>query len=199
MNGIEKINARLISDAQAEIDALKAENDIRCAEIVKEYEAKAAQTKSERMARGKAACEARSERMAATADMEQRKATLAFKQEMVGEAFTKAVDALTKLPRDEYIDFLARLMSEAVINGEEEVCFSASDRAALGAEAVKRANALIKAAGGRGTLCLSDETVDIPGGFVMRSGNIEVNCAADTLVMLRRASLASQVAEILFS
>ena len=43
------------------------------------------------------------------------------------------------------------------------------------------------------------ETADIPGGFIMRCGNIEVNCAADTLVMLRRASLSSQVAEILFS
>lgn len=199
MNGIEKINARLISDAQAEIDAQKAENDALCAEILKEYEAKAAQVYAERVAHGRSACEARAERMAAAADMEQRKATLAFKQEMVGEAFAKAVDAIAKLPKDEYVDFLARLMAEAAMNGEEEVLFSESDRAAVGSEAVKKANSLIKAQGGAPTLSLSAETAEIPGGFIMRCGNIEINCALDTLVMMQRASLSSQIAEILFS
>ncbi len=199
MNGIEKINARLINDAQVEIDAVKAEAEARCAEILGEYEAKAAQVYEERMARGRSESAAKAERMAATADMEQRKATLAFKQVLVGEAFAQAVEAMTKLPKDEYIDFLARLMSEAAMNGEEEVLFSETDRANVGSEAVRKANGLIKAKGGNGTLSLAAETADIPGGFIMRSGNIEVNCAVDTLVYLHRSSLSSQVAEILFS
>jgi len=199
MNGIEKINARLIADAQIEIDAVKAEADERCAAILGEYEARAAQVYEERMARGRSACSLKRERMEASADMELRKANLAFKQELVGEAFAQAVEAIARLPRDEYIDFLARMMAQAAMNGEEEVLFSETDKAAVGAEALRRANALLKAQGGRGTLCLCDETADISGGFIMRCGNIEVNCATDTLVMLQRSSLSSQVAEILFS
>ncbi len=199
MNGIEKISARLISDAQLEIDAVKAEAETRCAEILAEYEAKAAQVYSEHMARDRSACNQRRERMEASADMEQRKATLAFKQEIVGEAFSQAIEAVAKLPKDEYIDFLARMMAQAAMNGEEEVLFSKADASTVAAEALRRANALIKAQGGRGTLCLAEDTADIPGGFIMRSGNIEVNCATDTLVMLQRSSLSSQVAEILFS
>ena len=185
--------------SQTEIDAVNAEAESRCAEILAEYEQKAAEAYAQRVAQGRSACAAKAERMAATADMEQRKATLAFKQELVGEAFEKAVEALAKLPVDEYIDFLAGLMCEAAMNGEEEAVFSETDRAAVGAEVVRRANGLIKAKGGAATVSLSHETADIPGGFIMRCGNIEVNCAADTLVMLRRASLSSQVAEILFS
>ncbi len=198
MNGIEKITARLTRDAQVEIDALNAETDAQCAAILAEAEAKAAEAYEKRMEKGRADCAARSERMAATADMEQRKAALAFKQEMVGEAFEKATEAIVNLPEEEYIAFLAALAAEAAITGEEEMVLSAADKARLGSAVVKAANALLKQKKGRGTVTLAEETADIPGGFILRSGNIEVNCAVDTLVQMHRASLSSQVAEILF-
>ncbi|MBR5490067.1 MAG: hypothetical protein IKV79_02215 [Oscillospiraceae bacterium] len=199
MNGIEKISARLIGDAQQEIDILKAETDERCAAILGEYEAAAAEAYSQRMARGRALCSQQRERMEASADMEMRKALLAFKQELVSEAFAKAIEAIANLPEDEYIEFLAAMMAKAANSGEEEVLLSAEDSERVGAKAVRRANALIKERGGRGTLSLADETADIPSGFIMRSGNIEINCAGDALVMMQRSALASQVAEILFS
>lgn len=199
MNGIEKITARLTSDAQAEIDLINAETEAQCSAILEQAQAKAEEVYEKRMARGRAECAARSERMAATADMEQRKATLAFKQEMVGEAFEKAVEAVTGLPAEEYTEFLARLAAKAHVKSGEEMVFSQKDRAGVGEAVVKRANALVKEAGGSGTITLSDETAEIPGGFILRSGSIEVNCAVDTLVLLHRAALSSQVAEILFS
>lgn len=198
MNGIEKITARLTRDAQVEIDAINAETDAQCTAILAEAEVRAAEAYEKLMAKGRADCAARSERMAATADMEQRKATLAFKQEMVGEAFEQATEAIVKLPGDEYIEFLASLAARAAVSGEEEIVLSDSDSAAVGAAVVKRANAILKAEKGRGALTLADETADIPGGFILRSGNIEVNCSVDTLVQMHRASLSSQVAEILF-
>ena len=199
MNGIEKISARLIGDAQQEIDILKAETDERCAAILGEYEAAAAEAYEQRMAQGRALCSQRLERMAAGADMEQRKAILAFKQELVSEAFAKACEAIANLPEDEYIEFLAAMMAKAANSGEEEVLLSAKDSERIGAKAVRRANALIKERGGRGTLSLAEDVADIPSGFIMRSGNIEINCAGDALVMMQRSALASQVAEILFS
>lgn len=199
MNGIEKITARLTSDAQAEIDAINAETDARCAEIMAEAEARAAEAYEKRMAKGRAECAAKSERMAATADMETRKAALAFKQEMVGEAFARAIDAISAMPRADYIEFLAFLAAKAAMRGDEELAFSEKDRADVGADVVKRANALSKAEGGKGAMRLAPDSVDIPGGLILRSGNIEVNCAVDTLVQMHRSSLSSQVAEILFS
>jgi len=199
MNGIEKITARLSRDAQVEIDALNAETEAQCAAIMAEAQEKADEAYEKRMAKGRADVAARSERMSATADMEQRKAALAFKQEMVGDAFEKAVDAIVSLPREEYVDFLAVLAVEASVSGEEEMAFSEEDCKRVGADVVKRANTLLREKGRRACLSLAVESAEIPGGFIMRSGNIEVNCAVDTLVQMHRASLASQVAEILFS
>ena len=52
MNGIEKITARLIRDAQVEVDAINAETDAQCAAIMAEYEAKAAEAYEKRIAKG---------------------------------------------------------------------------------------------------------------------------------------------------
>lgn len=199
MNGIEKITARLIRDAQAEVDIIKAEADAQCAAVLAEYEAKAAEEYEKRIARGEADCAVRSERMAATADMEQRKALLAFKQEMVSEAFEKAAEAVAILPREKYIEFFASLAADAAISGKEKLLFSENDKADTGAEIVSAANALLAAKGKNAEMSLAEETVEVSGGFIMRSGNIEVNCTAETLVQLTRSSLSSQVAEILFS
>ena len=199
MNGIEKIAARIEADAQAEIDALKAETDAACAAIAAEYEAKAQAAYTERMKRGSAECETRVQRLGATADMEARKAILAFKQEMVSEAFNKAVAAITGLPRDQYIEFLASTAAAASDNGYEELVLNENDRKAVGSDVEKRANAILKAKGVDAHLSISAETADIPGGLLVRHGDIEVNCAVDILVRQCRDRLASQVANILFA
>ena len=47
-------------------------------------------------------------------------------------------------------------------------------------------------------LTLSKETRDISGGFILKDGNVEVNCTFDTLVRLQKAETAGAVAKKLF-
>ena len=197
MNGIDKISARIEADAMAEIAAIEAEAAQRCEEILAEAKAKAEEAYNKRIARGESECEARRERLDATADMEMRKSILAFKQELVGETFEKAVEAIINLPKEEYIAFLASQAAKASSNGYEELVFAEKDKA-ISAAAVKAANALLKEMGREAHLTESEETADIPGGLILRHGNIEVNCAADTLVMMQKSRLAGQVAAVLF-
>ena len=199
MNGIEKITARLEADAQAEIDALCAETDAVCDQITKEYEAKAAEAYAKRKARGEADCSARSERLAAAADMETRKSVLAFKQEMVTEAFDKAVESIISMPKADYVEFLASQAAKAAVYGSEELVLNARDKAAVGSDVEKRANALVRQRSLPGGLTVAEETADIRGGLLIRQGNIEVNCSVETLIGLYRSSLATQVANILFA
>ncbi len=199
MNGIEKITARLEADAKAEIDLINAEADAVCAQIREEYEAKAHEAYTKRKAKGEADCAARTERLSATADMETRKSVLAFKQEMVSQAFEKAVQAVIDMPRADYVEFLAFQAAKASLYGSEEIVLNARDRKAVGTDVEKRANALVRQRGLHGGLTLSEETADIRGGLLLRQGNIEVNCSVETLVGLYRSSLATQVANILFA
>lgn len=199
MNGIEKITAKLEAEARAEIEAVNAETAAKCKEIKKEYEKKAQDEYWKRVQAGTRSCENRVERMASAADMEAKKSILAFKQEMVSRAFDRAVENITHMPRDKYIAFLAGQTAKAASAGNEELIFNARDRKALGADTAKAANALLKKKGIDGGVTVSNETRDIPGGLIVKHGDIEVNCSVDILVQLYRNELASQVAEILFA
>ena len=195
MKGIEKIVSRLEADAQAELDALAAQSRSECDAIRAEYGEKAKNAYDARAKAGKEACALRGERLASSADMEAKKALLAFKQQMVSEVFEQAAQRLVKLPREKYISFLAAQAAKAARGGEELV-FNAKDAKEIGKDVVAAANKLL---GGKAELKLSRQTRDIPGGLIVKQGDIEANCAVDMLVTLRRSDLASQVAEILFA
>ena len=199
MKGIEKISQRLVADAQAQIDALNAETAEKREAILAEARQTAQEAYENRMQEGTKACESRMQRVAGTAETEARKAILAFKQEMVSSVFDNAVKKLTELPKEEYVAFLAAQAAKAASFGTEELVFNEKDAAAVGKDVCKAANALLREKGMTGGLTVADETREIPGGVIVRQGNIEVNCAVDTLVQMSRSELASQVAEILFS
>ena len=199
MNGIDRISKRLVADAEAKIAQQNAETAEKCEAILAEFRQQAQEAYETRMQEGNAERETRIQRVGSTAEMEAKKAVLAFKQEMVGQAFSDAVKKIVSMPKDEYVQFLAGLAAKAASYGTEELIFNPKDAAAVGKETVKAANALLKQRGIPGGLCLSDETREIPGGVIVRQGDIETNCAADTLVQMSRTELASQVAEILFA
>ena len=215
MEGIEKITAKIAQDAQAEISRLMAEADEKVGAIQAEARAQAQREAAEIEARGRSAAGERLERLSSASQMERRKLELAAKQEVLGEAFALALEKLCTLPEKEYISLLAKLALEASSSGKEQLIFSKKDRAAVGKQVVMAANdALVKerapslpeevakskvgafvdklvhntTAVVTGTgLTLSEETRDIKGGFIMVDGDVEINCAFETLVQIGRA------------
>ena len=103
-------------------------------------------------------------------------------------------DMLVLLEPADIAAVLAELLVQASSTGKEEVIFSDKDRRKVGKAAVEKANK----DGGK-KLALSGETRSIPGGFILRSENVEVNCAFDTLVRLQKAETAGEVVKKLFS
>ena len=107
--------------------------------------------------------------------------------------YAKALEKLRNLPEARYVEVLTELLLQAAPHGAGEVLFSAQDRETVGQAAVDAANGK---SGGK--LTLSGETAPIQGGFILKDGNVEVNCAFDTLVRLQKAETAGQVAQRLF-
>lgn len=193
MNGIETIIQRLNTDAKAETDALldKARQD--AAAITARCQAQADKETADLAARNQRAAAEREERLVSAAQMEARKTILAAKQAVMEEVYAKALEKLRSLPQDRAVEVLASLLNEAAPQGKGEVLFSAQDRETVGRAAVDAANAQ-----NGGQLTLSGETANIPGGFILRNGSIEVNCAYDTLIRLQKTETAGQVARQLF-
>ena len=188
--------------------------------------AQAQQEANEIVEKGRMAASERLERLNSASQMERRKLELAARQEVLGEAFALALEKLCTLPEQEYIALLTRLALEASSSGKEQLILSQKDRAAVGKQVVMAVNdALVKerapslpeevtrskvgafvdklvhnttaAVTGTG-LTLSEETRDLKGGFIMVDGDVEINCAFETLVRLQREQMEKKVADALF-
>ena len=92
MNGIEKITARIIADAEAEAAAARADAEAKCSQIRADYDKKAQDEYWRTVRAGVKDCEARVQRLGRTAEMEAKKSVLALKQDMVSRAFDSALE-----------------------------------------------------------------------------------------------------------
>ena len=227
MEGIEKITAKIAQDAQADISRMMAETEEKVRSILDTAASQAKQEAGEIVERGRNAAKERLERLSSASQMERRKLELAAKQEVLGEAFDLALEKLCTLPEKEYIDLLTKLALEASASGREKLIFSRKDRNKVGKQVVMAANeALVKerapglpeevtkskvgalvgklvhnttaAVTGAGMLTLAEETREIKGGFIMVDGDVEINCAFETLVRLQREKMEKKVAGALF-
>lgn len=227
MQGIENITSRIQADAQAEIDKILADARSQAADIAARYEAQAQKEAEDIVARGEKNAAEREERLASVAQMEAKKLTLATKQEMLDKAFDLALDRLVSLPDEEYIDLLANLAVRAATTGREQLIFSQKDRTRVGKQVVATANEKLAKAvapelpgsltdskagaildkvvtgasailAGTGMLTLSEQTRPMRGGFILSDGDVEVNCAFETLVRLQRGEISGEVAKALF-
>lgn len=194
MNGIEKITARISQDAEAELSRLNEQTQTEIQEIQAKAQAQADKLTADILSRGDKAAADRQERLISAAHMEWRKLELATKQGALAKAFQMAQDQLVSLPDDKYIALLTQLVKKASSTGKEALIFSPKDRSRVGKQVVVAANEAIK----NGQLTLSEETRPIQGGFILSDGDVEVNCAFNTLVRLQREVLEKDVAKLLF-
>ncbi len=194
MNGIEKITQRIDQDAQGQIDKILSDARAQAAEITAKYQAQAEKEAGDILARGRKNAAEREERLASVAQMEAKKLTLGTKQEVLDKAFDLALEKLTTLPDEEYINILAGLAAKAAVTGKEQLIFSSRDRARVGKQVVAAANAKLA----DGHLTLGEQTRPMKGGFILSDGDVEVNCAFETLVRLQRGESSGEVAKVLF-
>lgn len=198
MNGIEKITAKLSADCDLELEAIRSETAAQCL-LIREAGDKAAQEEYWRLVKlGVKDCEQRVSHLSRTAQMEAKKSVLTLKQEMVSRAFDRARELILELPEEQYVAFLARMAAQASSTGLEELYFSARDLAGAGKKIVREANKLLVEQGKPGKLTLGEGARPIQGGFLLKQGDIEVNCSIETLSEQCRSALAAQVAAAMF-
>ena len=227
MDGMEKIAARIREDADREIARMNRETDEQIAALQAQAQAQMDKERADILSRGERAAAERLERLKSAAQMERRKLELSAKQEVLDEAFRKALEQLCSLPDQEYIQLLTALALRAASTGREQLIFSQKDRSRIGKAVVVAANeALVKEVApelpdsltdskvgaflgkmvnsataqitGTGLLTLSEETRPIQGGFILVDGPVEVNCSFEAMFRLQREKLEKPAAEILF-
>ena len=195
MNGIEKITARIETDAKSEIAEILREGEAKAARIRSDYQAQADAAAKAADAAGKEAAQRQAERLEGAAQMEAKKMILAAKQSCLDAAFDKARQQLLDLPDGQYSDLLAKIAAKASRTGKEEIILSAKDHKRVGEKVVEKANFIL----GNGKLTLAGDTREMDGGLILRDGQVEVNCAFETQLRVLREDMTAEVAAILFA
>lgn len=200
MESIERIIQRIEQDGREQADKIRRRAEADEHDVTARYAAMAEQERQRILAHGRQVADERRDRLGSAAAMEQRKLELAAKQQLLDQAFALALDKLIALPEEQKIALLADLAADAARTGREVLILSPADHDAVGAAVVAAANARLAERRPElsARLTLSGETRHIPGGLIVSDGEVEVNCAFDTLVRLQREALEKDVAQLLF-
>lgn len=195
---LDNLVERIIGDSRTRAAEIRDEAARRRGEILAEA-VHEADDRYERIVRA-ATREAEDEKKhrVTLTSLESRKSLLEEKQRLIREVFDRVLEALGNLPRDRYMALVARMLDEAAADGGGEVLFSPRDRERLGEELISMLNAQFERAGVASRVRLSEETLPIRGGFLLRRQGIEINGSFEALLESRRDELENKVAGILF-
>lgn len=136
------------------------------------------------------------ERGRSTALLEEKKKTLALKQEMIGEILRKARERLLELDDRRYFRLILRMAARFIRNGKGTILFSEKDRRRLPENFQEKLTELAEKAGGE--LRISPETREMDGGFILVYGGIEVNGSFSAVFQAEENRLRDLLNRLLF-
>ncbi|TET44845.1 V-type ATP synthase subunit E [candidate division TA06 bacterium] len=191
----EKVVSKIINEADAKAKELVASARTQAERIAKQASHESARIAQQaKEASAKRASEEK-QRVLSSANLDIRKAMLEKKQELMDEAFQKAITRLRQKNKKEYVDLIKELLLKSVETGTEDVIVGTADKDIIDSKVISAVN---KKLGRKGNLTLSKTFGSMAGGFILRRGKIDTNLSFDGLIELAREGLETEVAKILF-
>ena len=199
MTGTEKIKAKILEDAKNKAFEIEEQARQEALSITDQALKEAEMKKAEILKKAEAEGQEAYRRLISVASLEARKEILKAKQDMVDEAFIKAIEKITGLPDAEYQEMLEEMIAGAASDGTGEILLSGRDRKRVDSNFADNINRRLKTVGKNGTVSLSDEIIQPEGGFVLRYGDMEINGTFEIVFDMLRPQIENDVVKILFS
>lgn len=130
------------------------------------------------------------------ADLEARKTVLAEKQKIVSEVYARVLERLENLEPREFRELMKKLIL-TIASGGEELIIAQKDKHKISPESIKEINQIL-AKQKKEPIRLSEEVHNVPGGFILRKGNLEINISFPALVKSLREKTELEVIKLLF-
>jgi V/A-type H+-transporting ATPase subunit E len=194
----QRLRQKIIGDAEAEAGRILKEGADEAKAVLDRAREEAGSITSDFKARAQAEAKEYVRRQVSLRELEARKAVLTEKGKMIDQVFEEALDELRRRDRETGHSLTRDLLLKAVEVGDEEIMVSPEDREAISSAFLKALNKELTATGRRGEVTLSEETRNIRGGFVLRRGRAEINATFETLLLMLRDDVETEVAELLF-
>jgi V/A-type H+-transporting ATPase subunit E len=196
MSGADKIIEKILSDARKASEDIIEKAQANAEALVARAKADAKKEAAAQSGKSEKEAQEIKRRMMSVAELDGRKHLLSCKQQVIEEAFEAAKQALMSLETEPYRALVKRLILENA-QGGDEILYAGKDAAVFSGDFIAAVNEELGAAQ-RGSVRLSDERVNISGGFVLRSETMERNCSFEALLRMVREEAEPRVAAILF-
>ena len=220
MTGLEKIISRILSDAQAQAQAILDEATEKSLEVRAQNLTQVQQAQDRLIAQAEKEGEALVIRAKSSAAMTRRNIELAAKSEMIERAFDRAMQEIYEMDRAQYAELLLSLLCKTLnaqreserdsmrLYGENiapeyyELMLNARDSGDVAAYVMSG----VRTAAVSGKIPadmsikvrLCPTPVDIDGGLVLRCGDIETNCSFAMMLAAVRPALEPRIQQILY-
>jgi V/A-type H+-transporting ATPase subunit E len=191
---VEDILSRIRADADEASRGILAEAKREAGAILERARAKADAERARLSARARQRSDEERNRIVTLAKLSARRELLTEKQALIDRVFDETRTRIIAMPADEYARFIGNLLRKTVESGDEEVIVGEGERRID----QRLLDDVSRDIGKPGGLRLSDERRPIDGGFILRRGKMETNCALDTILRDARERLETEVAGILF-
>lgn len=222
MTGLSKITDKILDEARREAEAKLAEADAECGRISGEYAKKAKNITEAANAAAKGEATEIAQRAHSGERTLKKNALLRVQSEMIDRAFEVAKKEVDELEGEARLELTTGLMCAALLAeydaekerkalyGEDEeeseprvyeVMLNPRDREKMGTALInnfKRRTVGKEMGDLPERVRLSDDTVNINGGLVLRCGNVEINNSTEAIFSYIRPRLEAEVAKILF-
>ena len=195
MTGLEKIVAAIREQAQADADAIITSATAKAEQIINDARAESRALCAQIEEDAKAQAEQIGRTASSAAALEKRRRALKAKQELLVKTVEQALEALHTLPEEEYFNLLVKMAAANAEPGKGEMLLSERDKSRCPGDFESRLSSALPA---DAKLSVSDKTRPIDGGFILRYGNIELNCSFRAIFDARREELTDAIRGILF-
>mgnify|MGYP006284852279 FL=1 len=198
MAEVQNLTDRIINDAKSVAQNNIEQAEKEAGEIMKAAESDAIQKKNQMIQKAKEQAVETKKRMIAVAGLEARKKKLEAKQKMIGKAFSKALEKLNSMEGDSYYKTLENMIVNSITRGNERILLSDKDKVRIPSDFIDVINKKLVQKGLKGEVKIADEKTDIKGGFILKSGGIEINDSFESLMRMNREDIEDEVVSVMF-
>ena len=197
MHNLDRLVARITSEARSKADDILSDADARCAALAGESRYKADEAYKMAIDRATRAAAEEERRAQISRSLDVRNAVLRAKGDVVDALMSEIPARIQSLPDQEYLAFMKKMMIDAAPDGQVEVVVADPDRNRITAAFVAAVQSELASRGRGSKLRLADDKLDLAGGFVLRASGLEIDCSLDAILAARGDELAPLVAEAL--
>ena len=194
MSNVKNMTSKILKDAEARKENILATAQEERNKIVSKKESSANEIAKEILEKAEIEAKSKKERVISAAKLKVRNNKLAVKQEIIDEVFEKSIDKLTKLSKEEFLNFVRNTISSMNLSGKQNLILNKQGLEFVNASFIEELNSKVNA-----EITLSETVGNFKGGFILENNGIEINSTYEALVSSLRDELEFEVAKVLFN